>query len=157
MFTLVYGTGVLGDFAAGSSAGRSPRRTLVVISLVLSATVGLLPLLGGSVKTAAVLLAVWGLSYGGVCVSAETWLLAGAPHAREAASSLFVGVFDRAIALGALVGGLEADGTGIEPVLWIGGALAAGSAVSDSAPGAPPRADASRYIRRPCLGVSGHP
>ncbi|MET9434887.1 MFS transporter [Streptomyces sp. NPDC006551] len=125
---LVYGVaGVLGNFAAGSSAGRSPRRTLVAISLVLAATIGLLPLLGGSVMTAAALLAVWGLSYGGVSVSTQTWLLTAAPRAREAASSLFVGVFNGAIALGALVGGLVADGAGLEPVMWTGGALAAGA------------------------------
>ncbi|MFP3986828.1 MFS transporter [Streptomyces sp. E11-3] len=125
---LVYGiAGVVGNFAAGAGVGRSPRGTLVVISLVLAATVGLLPLLGGSVLTAAVLLAVWGLTYGGVSVSTQTWLLASAPQAREAASSLFVGVFNGAIALGALVGGLMADRVGIEAVLWLGGALAAGA------------------------------
>ncbi|MET9346984.1 MFS transporter [Streptomyces termitum] len=122
---LVYGVaGVLGNFAAGAGAGRSPRGTLLVIAIVLAATVGLLPLLGGSVLTAGVMLAVWGISYGGVSVSTQTWLLAAAPQAREAASSLFVGVFNGAIALGALVGGLTADGAGIEAVMWLGGGLA---------------------------------
>ncbi|MFE7458123.1 MFS transporter [Streptomyces sp. NPDC057554] len=122
---LVYGVaGVAGNFVAGSGAGRSPRSTLLVISAVLAATVALVPVLGGSVLTAGVLLAVWGLSYGGVSVSTQTWLLASAPEAREAASSLFVGVFNGAIALGALVGGLAADGAGVTAVMWLGGALA---------------------------------
>ncbi|MFI8104591.1 MFS transporter [Streptomyces sp. NPDC086023] len=125
---LVYGiAGVLGNFAAGAGAARSPRGTLLVISLVLAATVCLLPVVGGSVMTAAVLLAVWGLSYGGVSVSTQTWLLGSAPEAREAASALFVGVFNGAIALGAFVGGLAADGSGIEAVMWLGAALAAGA------------------------------
>ncbi|MFE8940553.1 MULTISPECIES: MFS transporter [unclassified Streptomyces] len=125
---LVYGVaGVLGNFAAGAGAPRSPRGTLLVIGLVLAGTVCLMPLLGGSVITAAVLLGVWGLSYGGVSVATQTWLLAAAPEAREAASALFVGVFNGSIALGAFVGGLAADGLGIEAVMYLGAALAAGS------------------------------
>ncbi|MFJ7068338.1 MFS transporter [Streptomyces sp. NPDC101115] len=125
---LVYGVaGVLGNFAAGTGASRSPRGVLLVISLVLAATVGLMPLTGGSLISATVLLAVWGLAYGGVSVSAQTWLLAAAPGAREAASALFVGVFNGSIALGALVGGLAADGAGIEAVMYLGAALAVGA------------------------------
>ncbi|MFD7980685.1 MFS transporter [Streptomyces sp. NPDC059071] len=125
---LVYGVaGVLGNFAAGTGASRCPRGVLLVISLVLAATVGLMPLAGGSVATATVLLAVWGLSYGGVSVAAQTWLLVAAPGAREAGSALFVGVFNGSIALGALVGGLAADGSGIEAVLYLGAALAVGA------------------------------
>ncbi|MGW5532451.1 MFS transporter [Streptomyces xanthochromogenes] len=121
---LVYGVaGVAGNFAAGAGAGRSPRSTLIVISAVLATTVVLVPVLGGSLLTAGVLLAVWGLSYGGVSVSTQTWLLASAPRAREAVSSLFVGVFNAAIALGALAGGLAADGAGATAVMWLGGAL----------------------------------
>ncbi|MFE4588915.1 MFS transporter [Streptomyces laurentii] len=124
---LVYGVaGVLGNFASGAAAARSPRGALVAIGLVLAATVALMPLVGGSVVTAAVLLAVWGLSYGGVSVATQTWLLAAAPEAREAASALFVGVFNGSIALGALLGGQTADGFGVEAVLYLGAALAAG-------------------------------
>ncbi|MCX4529580.1 MULTISPECIES: MFS transporter [unclassified Streptomyces] len=123
---LVYGVaGVAGNFAAGAGAARSPRSTLLVIGAVLAATVALVAVLGGSVPAAGVLLAVWGLSYGGVSVSAQTWLLASAPRAREAASALFVGVFNGAIALGALAGGLAADGAGVTAVMWLGGGLAA--------------------------------
>ncbi|MFJ1958971.1 MFS transporter [Streptomyces microflavus] len=128
---LVYGVaGVAGNFVAGAGAARSPRRTLLVISAVMAATVIALPWLGGSVALAAVLMAVWGLSYGGVSVSTQTWILLASPDAREAASSLFVGVFNGAIALGALIGGLAADGVGITAVMWVGGALAVGALVT---------------------------
>ncbi|MFJ1741060.1 MFS transporter [Streptomyces microflavus] len=128
---LVYGVaGVAGNFVAGAGAARSPRRTLLVISAVMAATVIALPWLGGSVALAAVLMAVWGLSYGGVSVSTQTWILLAAPDAREAASSLFVGVFNGAIALGALIGGLAADGVGITAVMWVGGALVVGALVT---------------------------
>ncbi|MGW7316349.1 MFS transporter [Streptomyces sp. NPDC054854] len=137
---LVYGiAGVAGNFAAGAGAGRSPRSALLVISAVLAATIALIPVFGGSVLTAGVLLAVWGLSYGGVSVSTQTWLLASAPGAREAASSLFVGVFNGAIALGALVGGLAADGAGVNAVMWLGGVLGAGALVVTALGKAPDR------------------
>ncbi|OKI00406.1 transporter [Streptomyces sp. CB02923] len=128
---LVYGVaGVAGNFVGGAGAGRSPRGTLVVISAVLAGAVLLVPVLGVGVPGAAALLAVWGLAYGGVSVSTQTWLMAVAPEAREAASALFVGVFNAAIALGAFGGGRVVDGWGLTGVLWLGGALAVGALVA---------------------------
>lgn len=135
---LVYGVaGVAGNFISGAGAARSPRRTLLVISTVMAATVVLLPVVGGSLLVAGVLMTVWGLTYGGVSVSTQTWILVSAPDAREGASSLFVGVFNGAIALGALVGGLVADGIGITAVMWLGGALAVGALVTTAVGRAP--------------------
>jgi predicted MFS family arabinose efflux permease len=122
--------GVAGNFAAGSGAARAPRRMLVAISAVLAGSVMLGPVLGGSVLSAAVLMAMWGLAYGGVSVATQTWLLAAAPDSREGASSLFVGVFNGAIALGALAGGRIADGFGVAPVMWAGGLLALAALVA---------------------------
>ncbi|QFU89345.1 MFS transporter [Amycolatopsis sp. YIM 10] len=124
---LGYGlAGVVGNFVAGWAVARSPRWTLVVLGGVLAGTVLLIPLLGIG---AVVLLVVWGLAYGGVSVSTQTWLLASVPRAREAGSALFVGVFNAAIAAGALAGGRIADGFGVTAVLWLGGALAIAAAV----------------------------
>lgn len=126
---LVYGAaGVAGNFVAGAGSARSPRRTVLTIAAALAATVLLmvllLPVTGGSLIVAGVLMAVWGLTYGGVSVSTQSWLLAAAPEAREGVSALFVGVFNGAIALGALAGGLVADGAGVTAVMWLAGALA---------------------------------
>ncbi|MFD3790009.1 MFS transporter [Streptomyces cyaneofuscatus] len=149
---LVYGVaGVAGNFVAG--AARSPRGTLLVISAVMAATVIALPWLGGSVALAAVLMVVWGLSYGGVSVSTQTWILLASPDAREAASSLFVGVFNGAIALGALIGGLAADGIGITAVMWVGGALAVGAPVTIVVGRAPAPAVGARPPGSPALGA----
>ncbi|MFD0686175.1 MFS transporter [Actinomadura fibrosa] len=123
---LVYGVaGVGGTFLAGAGARRSPRATLIAIGAVMAVTVPLLPLAGGPEGAAGALLAVWGLAYGGVSVSTQTWVLASAPDAREVASALLVGVFNGAIALGALVGGLAADGAGLTAAMSLGGLLAA--------------------------------
>ncbi|MGI5158118.1 MFS transporter [Microbispora sp. CA-102843] len=123
---LVYGlAGVAGNFAGGAGAARSPRRTLPIICAALAAAVLLFPELGRSPASGAALLVVWGLAYGGVSVTTQAWLSAAARQAREAASALFVGVFNAAIAFGALVGGRTAEVLGIAPVMWVAGALAA--------------------------------
>ncbi|NEB57574.1 MFS transporter, partial [Streptomyces griseus] len=135
---LVYGiAGVAGNFLAGAGAARSPRTTLLVIGTVLALTVAALPWLGGSPALAAVLMAAWGLGYGGVSVATQTWVLLAVPDAREAASSLFVAVFNGAIALGALAGGLVADGIGVTAVMATGAALVAGALVTTAAGRAP--------------------
>ncbi|MFI1930473.1 MFS transporter [Streptomyces sp. NPDC020330] len=135
---LVYGiAGVAGNFLAGAGAARSPRTTLLVIAAVLALTVAVLPRLGGSPALAAVLMVVWGLGYGGVSVGTQTWVLLAAPDAREAASSLFVAVFNGAIALGALAGGLVADRVGVTAVMGTGAALMAGALVTTAVGRAP--------------------
>ncbi|MEV8315495.1 MFS transporter [Streptomyces sp. NPDC059900] len=123
---LAYGVaGIAGNFAGGALAARDPRRALLAISGGLAAVVLLLGPAGGSLLASVALLVAWGLAYGGVSVSAQQWVLAAAPRAREAASALFAAVFNAAIALGALTGGLVADGYGTTDVLWLGGGLAA--------------------------------
>ncbi|MEU3712878.1 MFS transporter [Streptomyces catenulae] len=135
---LVYGiAGVAGNFISGAGAGRSPRKTLLVITVVMAVTVLLLPFVGGSLWVAGALMAVWGLTYGGVSVSTQTWILASSPDAREGASSLFVGVFNGAIALGALLGGQAADASGITSAMWVGGGFALAALVATAVGRAP--------------------
>jgi predicted MFS family arabinose efflux permease len=127
---LVYGVaGVLGNFVAGTAAVRSVRRTVHVLAGLLVAAVALLAV-APSAPVAAVALVVWGLGYGGVSVTAQTWMTTAAPDAREAASSLFAGVFNGAIALGAVGGGLVVDGFGPAAVLVWGAVLVLGALVA---------------------------
>jgi predicted MFS family arabinose efflux permease len=122
---LAYGVaGIAGNFLAGATAHRDPRRTLMVIFTLLAIAELLIPLAGGTLGGAVTLLVLWGLAYGGVSVTSQTWVLHAAPDAREAASALFVGVFNIAISLGALLGGRAADGIALVGVMWLGGALA---------------------------------
>ncbi|MDT0320136.1 MFS transporter [Streptomyces millisiae] len=127
---LAYGVaGIVGNFVVGARVGRSVRGAVLVIGVALAASLPLVPVLGLSMSGAAVLLVVWGLAYGGVSVSTQTWLALAAPKAREGATSLFVAVFNGAIALGAFAGGRLVDGFGTRSVLWLGGALALGALV----------------------------
>lgn len=132
---LCYGVaGIAGNFLAGSAAHRDPRRTLLVLCALLAAAELLVPLLGRTTPGAIALLVLWGLAYGGVSVTTQTWVLRAAPQAREAASALFVGAFNMAIALGALLGGQVADRTTVSAVMWCGGALAALALLATAVP-----------------------
>uniref|UniRef100_A0AAU2JJS6 MFS transporter n=1 Tax=Streptomyces sp. NBC_00049 TaxID=2903617 RepID=A0AAU2JJS6_9ACTN len=103
---LGYGAaGVAGNFLAGA---RDAYRTLLTVSAVLTVILALMAVLPGAVAGTTLLLA-WGLVYGGVSVSLQSWMLKAAPGTPEAASSLMVAMFNFAIAAGALLGGLAVD------------------------------------------------
>ncbi|AZM47648.1 MFS transporter [Streptomyces sp. WAC 06738] len=123
--------GLIGNFVAGAALSRHVHRSVLVITLSLAAAMPLFLLLGRMAAGGAVLLIVWGLAYGGVSVGLQTWMIKAAPQAVEAASALWVAVFNLSIGLGALAGGVMVDALSLRGVLWLGGAcaLAAGLAV----------------------------
>ncbi|MFE4802740.1 MFS transporter, partial [Streptomyces libani] len=84
----------------------------------------LLPLLGRGAWGALALLIVWGIAYGAVPVSSQTWFVKAAPDAPEAASVLFTASFQATISLGALAGGVALDHTSPSTVMTLGGATA---------------------------------
>ncbi|MFD7552261.1 MFS transporter [Streptomyces sp. NPDC059578] len=124
---LLFGFGVagmIGNFAAGAALSRQVYRSVLITAVALAVAMPVFLLLGQTVVGGAVLLAVWGLSYGGVSVGLQTWMIKSAPQAVEAASSLWVAVFNLSIGLGALVGGVMVDTLTLQSVLWLGGACA---------------------------------
>lgn len=114
--------GVAGNFAAGIAAARRPAATLLAIAAGLFATLLLLGALGGHGPAAAVLLLAWGLAYGGVSVALQTWMMQAAPRAVEAATALFVAVFNLGIAAGSLLGVPSVDALGLQANLWLAAA-----------------------------------
>ncbi|MEU7897189.1 MFS transporter [Nonomuraea sp. NPDC049152] len=117
--------GVVGTFIAGAGASRDIRKTIITLGVTLAAILALFPLLGGSPLSGSALLILWGLVYGGVPVAVQTWIFKGAPDATEAATALNTSVFNLAIALGALLGGVVVDAVAITGVLWFGALLTA--------------------------------
>lgn len=115
--------GIIGNFLTGAAAGRNIRVTLIVISTLLAAVLVLLALVGGTPVTGALLLVGWGLAFGGIPVGVQTWILQAAPGSTEAATALNTAMFNLAIALGALFGGLIADNVVLSAVLWFGAGL----------------------------------
>ncbi|WP_407561794.1 MFS transporter [Streptomyces sp. 184] len=121
---LVYGTaGVVGNVLASTRAARHLRGTVLTIALTLTAAMALVPLLGENRIGGGALLVVWGLAYGGVSVTLQTWMLQAAPDATEAATGLFVATFNLSIALGALLGGVAVNALATSSVLWIGAVM----------------------------------
>ncbi|MGW0069420.1 MFS transporter [Streptosporangium sandarakinum] len=130
---LLFGFGVagmVGNFVAGAALARRPHRTVLVIAVTLAAAMPLYLLLGRGAIGGAVLLIAWGLAFGGVSVGLQTWMIKVAPQAVEAASSLWVAVFNLSIGLGALVGGVIVDSLTLQAVLWLGGACALAAALA---------------------------
>lgn len=116
--------GIAGNFLAGAAAARDVRATLVTISVLLTAVLAVFPLAGGTPVGGTILLIAWGLAFGGVPVGVQTWILKSAPDSTEAATALNTSVFNLAIALGALFGGIVADQVTLTGVLLTGALLA---------------------------------
>lgn len=125
---LVFGiAGICGNFIAGALVAQRLRHTVIGIGLLLTAAMITLALADHTTLTAGAVLIVWGLGYGAVPVTFQTWVLDAASDDTEAASSLYVSAFNLSIALGALFGGLSVDALGTTSVLWIGALLAVGA------------------------------
>jgi predicted MFS family arabinose efflux permease len=121
---LLFGAaGIAGTFVAGAAAGRDIRATVTTGGLLLAAVLAFFPLAGVTSAGGAALLILWGLAFGGVPVGVQMLILKGAPDQAEAATALNTVVFNLAIALGALLGGLVVDGVSLTAVLWFGAAL----------------------------------
>ncbi|MGC5013024.1 MFS transporter [Streptosporangium sp. DT93] len=122
---MVFGVaGICGNFVAGAFVARHLRRTVTAVAVALTVAMALLALVPSGPVVSACLLAVWGMGYGAVPVTLQTWITRAAPVATEAASSLYVSAFNLSIALGALFGGLAVDFLALTSVLWIGCGLA---------------------------------
>lgn len=128
MLLLIYGVfGLIGNFAAGAAAGRRPRLTVLLLATGITAALVILAVFGTSALMAGIAIALWGVAYGGLSVGAQLWMTAAAPDRVEHVTGLYVGVFTGSIALGAFVGGLLVEGTGIVPLLCSTAALALAS------------------------------
>jgi predicted MFS family arabinose efflux permease len=114
--------GVAGNFVAGEAAARQPGRVLLTITLALLLTLALLAALGHLRFASGVLLVAWGLAYGGVSVSLQAWMMRAAPDAVEAATALFVAMFNLGIAAGSLLGVPSVDALGLRANLWLAAA-----------------------------------
>ncbi|OCC08873.1 MFS transporter [Streptomyces sp. PTY087I2] len=115
--------GICGNFIAGALVTHHLRRCVMGISVVLTTAMAILALADTGAFSAGAILVLWGLGYGAVPVTFQTWILDAAPDATEAATSLYVSAFNLSIALGALLGGFAVDGIGTTSVLWAGAAL----------------------------------
>lgn len=117
--------GIIGNFATGYFLQRRLRATAIAVTATLVVSVALMPALGSWPIGAFIILAAWGLAYGGVPVAMQTWLFdADQEAASESGSGMFVATFQISIALGSLVGGLVVDFLSIPGAMYLGALLA---------------------------------
>ncbi|TFW28714.1 MFS transporter [Duganella callida] len=122
---LAYGAaGFFGNMVGGALVARSVRTSLIVTGLVLGLAIGGLPLLGSGAWAATALVVVWGVGFGMMPISVQTWIFQAAPHAMESGGAVFVAIVQIALASGALVGGVAVDHTGVWGAMALGGVLA---------------------------------
>ncbi|TDC71446.1 MFS transporter [Actinomadura sp. GC306] len=123
---LVFGVaGIIGTFAGGSAAGRNVRATLVAVAVLITSVLALFPVVGVTQGTGIALLVLWGLAFGSYPVAVQMWIFKAAPGHTEAVTALNTVVFNLAIALGALFGGLIVDGASTTAALWFAAGLTA--------------------------------
>jgi predicted MFS family arabinose efflux permease len=114
-----------GTFLAGFLVQRDLRATLALMPLLIGLA-GLLLASGiGGLAAEALLIALWGMAFGGVPVAWSTWLSRTVPDEPESGGGLIVAAVQLAIATGAASGGAIFDLSGARGVFLGGGALLA--------------------------------
>jgi predicted MFS family arabinose efflux permease len=118
----VYGVGgLLGNLLSGLVVDRHLGLALAVVPVLIALGVVGFSLSSGSVLLVFVAVALWGLGFGAVPTTSQTWISRAEPVRVEAAGGLVVATFQLAIALGAALGGLLLDLTSVHTVFLAGG------------------------------------
>lgn len=114
---------VAGTMLAGIVLARHLQRMLILMPLVMGALGIGLALFGSSLVTDTVLIALWGMAFGGVPVSWSTWVTRTMPDDAESGGGLLVAAVQLAITLGAAAGGVIFTLGGIKPVFLVSGLI----------------------------------
>ena len=117
--------GMAGNFLTGMIAMRRTTLTLATIALGLLLTPVLFLTVGNIPVGGAIVLLLWGLSYGGISVGLMTWVMKAESRTLEIATALYVGVFNISIGLGSWAGGQLFDSFGLLSNLWFASGCAA--------------------------------
>jgi predicted MFS family arabinose efflux permease len=122
---LTYGAaGFVGNLIGGWAVARSVRGALIATGLVLGLSSLVMPLFGANMVAATALMVIWGLAFGSMPISVQTWMFQAAPDAMESGGAVFVSTAQISLATGALVGGVSVDHLGIPSALVVGGLFA---------------------------------
>lgn len=117
--------GIMGNFLAGGTADKQIKRLLILITLGLMVSMLLFSLVSTNIWASLLIILLWGLAYGGVSVSLMRLMMLIAPKALEVVTSLYITVFNLAIAIGAFLGGKWVDQYGLNTNMLIAGGVLA--------------------------------
>ncbi|WP_312998784.1 MFS transporter [Pseudomonas sp.] len=112
-----------GTLFAGWLLQRNPRATLVLMPVLVGVAALALVGLPASVTGQALLLALWGMAFGGVPVAWSNWVARSIPDQAESAGGMVVASVQSAIAAGAAAGGSVFSFSGINGVFVAAGIL----------------------------------
>jgi predicted MFS family arabinose efflux permease len=119
----------IGTYVGGALVARSLRMTIALMPMIIGlAGIGMVTIQGAIVPTT-VLVAIWGMAFGGVPVAWSTWITRTVPDEAESGGGLLVAGFQLAIATGSGVGGLLFDASGALGVFTIAGMLLVGASI----------------------------
>ncbi|MFL9875757.1 MFS transporter [Paraburkholderia megapolitana] len=143
---ILLGYGVA-NFVGTSLAGRLLERNLRLTLIAMPAAMILIGValvsLGRAPVADAVLIALWGVAFGGVPVAWSTWVTRTVPDEAESAGGLIVAAVQLAISIGAAAGGVVFDVSGAKGV-FMGSAAVLVVAVLAILSGVPANAAAHR-------------
>lgn len=127
---LTYGVaGFIGNLLGGWLVARSVRRSLITVGLVIGLSTLAMPVLGTSLAGVVLLIVTWGLGFGMMPISVQSWMFKAAPDAMESGGAVFVSTAQVALASGALIGGIVVDHLDVASVMVTGGAFAVAMAL----------------------------
>ncbi|WP_430475678.1 MFS transporter [Thalassospira lucentensis] len=118
-----------GTYLAGALISRSLRMTIALMPLLMGLCALGMVAIDGALNPTIVLVAIWGMAFGGVPVAWSTWITRTVPDEAESGGGLFVAGFQTAIASGAVIGGVIFDHVGSLGVFSIGGIILVGAAL----------------------------
>ncbi|TLM80729.1 MFS transporter [Pseudarthrobacter sp. NamE2] len=102
--TVLGASGLLGIWVAGLTVDSHPRRSLLITTAAIAASMFLLPLAVGNLVMALVLMTVWGAGIGAIGIYNQSAILRAGGDYSEAANGLTVLTIQLGITVGALYG-----------------------------------------------------
>ena len=116
--TVLGASGLLGIWIAGLTVDSRPRRSLLVTTAAIAASMFLLPFAVGNLVLALILMTVWGAGLGAIGIYNQSAILRAGGQYQEAANGLTVLTIQVGITIGALYGSaaLVAGGALLVPV-----------------------------------------
>jgi predicted MFS family arabinose efflux permease len=112
-----------GTFIAGFLLERSMRLALTLMPVLIGGAALALAVLPIGLSAQTLLVALWGMAFGGVPVGWSSWVARSIPDEAESAGGLVVASVQLAIASGAAAGGVLFEVSGVTGVFMAGGVL----------------------------------
>lgn len=129
LLLLVYGVaGVIANFAIGPFAASAPRSSLAGVTALLALSLACMNAAAAQHSAIFIALAGWGAAYGALPVLLQTVVFKEAARiagGADAATSINVSIFNAAIGLGSLLGGVVINLSGPQPIPYLAAGFAA--------------------------------